>query len=119
MWGYSDGNTNGASEFNLRFASEADGAGNFGTSITDNPAFTGMVRDAFTRQSFSFSQVTARYVELTITDNLFVAPGNVAPNAGGDRVGLGEVAFAVVPEPSAFLLGAIGLLAIFRRRSRS
>ena len=33
-WGYADGNTNGAKDFSLRFATEAEGTGAFGTSIT-------------------------------------------------------------------------------------
>ena len=59
---------------------------------------------------FSFAPVNARYVELTPTDNLF----GVAP-PGGDRVGFGEVAFAI-PEPSATLLGLLGGLFLLRRR---
>jgi hypothetical protein len=86
-WGYADGNVNGAREFSLRFATEADGTGNFGTSVTYNPPF--VAAQAYSpRDTHRFSEwVTARYVEMTMTDNYF------GTGAGGDRVGLGEVAF--------------------------
>jgi hypothetical protein len=86
-WGYADGNVNGAREYSLRFATQADGTGNFGTSVTYNPGFVAG-RFYSPRSSARFSEwVTARYVEMTITDNYF------GTGAGGDRVGLGEVAF--------------------------
>jgi len=105
IWGYSDGNGNGANQVSLRFATEAEGSTGFGTSISFNPTYTPF-QDVNPRQSFDFGQVvTARYVELTPEDNFF----QIAP-PGGDRVGLGEVAFAQIPEPSAgslLLLGAV------------
>ena len=122
VWGYADTNGNGATDIDLRFATAADGLGGFGTSIAYNPSFSGITQPVTPRQSFAFNQLlTARYVELTPTDNLF----GVAP-PGGDRVGLGEVAFEVqqapTPEPSTFILAAIGLLGLGltrRRRGRS
>lgn len=125
VWGYSSGNANGASEFSLRFATSAEGTGGFGSSIAYNPTFGGapgtpeaVPNDDVNRLSYPFSEnVTARYVELTITDNWFNdATGGTADPPGGDRVGLGEVAFEVIPEPSAGLFGALGLLLILRRR---
>jgi len=55
--------------------------------------------DDIPRQSFSFEETAfARYVEFTCVDNWFTAPGDgtggVVP--GGDRVGFGEIAFAIV-----------------------
>ena len=44
-WGYEDGNTNGMREFELRFATAAEGPGGYGTSITYNPTF--IVEDFF------------------------------------------------------------------------
>jgi hypothetical protein len=115
VWGYADTNSNGVSAFNLRFASDADGSGGFGTSILYNPSFTGVLLDQTPRQSYLFSeQVSARYVEFTAVDNHF--NDQVIP--GGDRVGLGEIAFEVIPEPATAALLAIGVVAIFRRRSR-
>ncbi|MFT5130072.1 MAG: hypothetical protein ACI8W8_003701, partial [Rhodothermales bacterium] len=87
-WGYANTNANGGKDFSLRFATAADGIAGFGTSIAYNPSFVAAF-SATTRDRHDFSEfVTARYVEMTITDNYagFGQPG-------GDRVGLGEVAF--------------------------
>lgn len=113
-WGYAAGNSNGARDFRLRFATAAGGTGSFGSTISYSPTFIADFSDV-TRDSNVFSQpVTARYVEMTITDNWqnFVA----AP--GGDRVGLGEIAFAAVPEPSSLLLAAAALPLLLRRSRR-
>ena len=60
----------------------------YGKTIAANPAYT-VDWDDFTRQSFEFEQeLTARYVEFTVVDNFFEEGG-----FGGDRVGLGEIAF--------------------------
>ena len=89
-WGYADSNTNGAKDFSLRFATDADGSAGFGTSITYNPSFEAGFNYG-PRDSNVFSQtISARYVEMTITDNWRGFQGGTA---GGDRVGLGEVAF--------------------------
>jgi hypothetical protein len=111
-WGYADSNTNGMREFELRFATSAEGTAGFGTSITYNPTF--IVEDFFEyaaadRVSFEFTEmVTARYVEMTITDNYFDEPGDgTGENGwgpGGDRVGIGEIAFRIPegnPDPLA------------------
>ncbi len=119
-WGYSDGNSNGVKDFSLRFATNAEGTGGFGTSISYNPTFS-MAVSAIPRQSNAFSEeVTARYVEFTALSNYFVAPGDGSGGElpGGDRVGLGEVAFSVVPEPSSASLLLFGLLPLLRRRRR-
>jgi len=112
VWGYADTNANGLSDFSLQFASEADGPGAFGTSIPLNPSFTA-TQPVTPRQSFSFPYVTARYVELTPLDNFF----GINP-PGGDRGGLGEVAFEEVPEPATLSLLALGGLGLLRRRRR-
>ncbi|MCA9172093.1 MAG: PEP-CTERM sorting domain-containing protein, partial [Planctomycetales bacterium] len=108
VWEYSSSNTNGAREFELRFATAAEGKLGFGTSITYNPTF--LIEDKFDylpeeRRSFEFGQVvTARYVEVTLTDNWFDDPGDgtgeMGWGPGGDRVGLGEIAFRI-PEVTA------------------
>ena len=89
-WGYANSNTNGGREFSLRFATSTEGTGGFRNSITYSPSFQAAF-SATTRDSNSFSQnVTARYVELTFTDNWRNGQGGTP---GGDRVGLGEIAF--------------------------
>jgi len=91
IWGYADSNNNGGKNFRMRFATELEGIGNFASSISYSPTFTA-VNETTKRQSFAFGQVvTARYLEITITDNFFIPPGTF----GGDRVGLGEIAFEV------------------------
>ena len=93
-WGYSMSNANGVSEIRLRFATAADGVSGFSDSIAYSPAFE-LVIDDEVRQSFAFSQtVIARYVEVSCLDNFYSNGGN-GPPAGGDRVGLGEIAFEV------------------------
>ncbi len=96
-WGYSNGNSNGAKDYTLRFATEAEGGAEglgdeaFGSSITFKPSFDAAF-SANDRDVEVFEEpVLARYVEMTITDNWQTF--NPAP--GGDRVGLGEVAFPV------------------------
>ena len=71
--------------------------GGFGTSVGFNPSFLDIPNDDTARLSFPFTQtVTARYVEVTITDNWFNdATGGRSDPPGGDRVGLGEIAFEV------------------------
>lgn len=101
VWGYAASNANGVSEFGLRFATAAEGPEAFGQSIAYAPTFMPANTDA-PRQSFFFEEsVVARYVEFTALDNYFVAPGDGSEGGapGGDRVGLGEIAFEIDPEP--------------------
>ena len=109
-WGYTMANDNGVSAFDLRFATAAQGPDNFGLL---QAGFTAAKSD-ITRDSHPLTPVLARYVEFTATDNYFVDPGTT----GGDRVGLGEVAFAV-PEPSTALLGGLAMVGLLRRRRAS
>jgi hypothetical protein len=112
-WGYASTNANGVSEFRLRFSTDAEGTGGFGTSISFNPTYV-TTNDDTTRQTYSFGEsVLARYVELTASDNFFVPPGDGSggETPGGDRVGLGEIAFPV-PEPTSVFLAIIGLIGL-------
>jgi len=110
-WGYTDQNANGIRTYDLRFATEADGPGNFGSPQT---GFTADISPVL-RDSHPLIPVTARYVEFTGTSNYFSNNGQ-GPPPGGDRAGLGEVAFELIPEPSTALLGSLALLGLFRRR---
>lgn len=89
-WGYANTNTNGGREFELRFATSVEGSGGFGNSISYQPSFRAAF-DADRRDSHPFSEVVlARYVEVIFTDNWRNGQGGIP---GGDRVGLGEIAF--------------------------
>ncbi len=107
LWGYSDTNSNGVLEFSLSFATDADGPDGYGTSVSYEPTFSDVEIDSIPRQIFPFDQtVTARYVRLTALDNYFEEPGTGGGEngwpPGGDRVGLGEIAF---PIPSSSIPG--------------
>ncbi|MDA0811412.1 MAG: choice-of-anchor D domain-containing protein [Verrucomicrobia bacterium] len=96
VWGYSTGNANGLSKFSLKFATSAEGAESFGASISYNPTFEPFL-NAVPRQSFPFEEtVFARYVELTGKATFYSNGGN-GPPPGGDRAGLGEIAFEILP----------------------
>ena len=117
-WGYSVSNANGAKDFSLRFATDADGLGGFGTSIAANPSFSMSINDT-QMQTNDFERVSARYVEMTINSTHISGGGAGGPDgpAGGDRVGLGEVAFGI-PEPSTSVLGLVALTGLVLRRRR-
>ena len=115
-WGYSVTNANGVMDFSLRFATDADGLGGFGTSIAANPLFSMLIDDIPMQTNGLGGVITTRYVEMTALTT-HITNGGSGPPAGGDRVGLGEVSFSI-PEPSISLLGllAFGGLALRRRR---
>ena len=101
VWGYAGTNANGVLEFEVEFATEADGDTGFGTSITYNPTFTEVDIDPVPRQQFPFDEtVTARYVLVRTTDNYFEEPGDgsgeLGRPPGGDRIGLSEIAFPIL-----------------------
>lgn len=103
IWGYADTNGNGLISADLRFSDTS--------SFSGAPvSISGITQPVTPRQSFSFPEVDAQFVELVPTDNLF----GIAP-PGGDRVGIGEVAFAV-PEPSSAALALLGAFGLIRRR---
>ena len=106
VWGYTGANDNGVKEFQLRFATAAEGIVNFGKSITYNPTFLIEDKSDLPRLPFPFQRsINARFVEFTCIDNFFQDPGT----AGGDRVGLGEIAFpkstAVTPSAPFVITG--------------
>ena len=77
--------------------------------------------DDIMRQTYAFGEtIVARYVELTASDNFFVAPGDGSGGGpiGGDRIGLGEVAFPV-PEPASLVLEMAALVGLATARLRS
>lgn len=109
-WGYHFGAPNGneVREFSLEFSS--DGGGTFGAPV--------VVSSPLSNYAFATAVTlplggtyTADTVRATFTDNHF---GGTAD--GGDRLGLGEVKFVAIPEPSTALLGGVALLGLLRRR---
>ena len=55
--------------------------------------------------------MAARYLAIEMMSRW---SGNFDPNTG--RIGFGEVGITAIPEPSAALLGGLGLLALLCRR---
>jgi len=103
-WGYNNGGTgNEASDFTLTFSTDNV---SFGSSVAFDQSGSPMGLGAPATLSLG-STINAQYVRVEMTDN----------QGGIDRVGLGEVRFIAVPEPSsAALLGLGGLALILRRR---
>ncbi|MBN1124285.1 MAG: hypothetical protein JXA82_04700 [Sedimentisphaerales bacterium] len=98
FWNYASTNANNVTEFSLRFATDADGPDNIGTSIGYNPVFTTDVPGNETQQDFALETIiVARYVEFTATDNMY---GGALP--GGDRAGFGDIQFNVVNPDKAW-----------------
>ena len=97
-WGYTTSNDNGVKTFALRFATAVQGTAGFGAP--QGPF--NCAKSDITRDSHPLTPMTARYVEFTCTDNYYTGTGA----AGGDRVGLGEVAFEYTPAPIAVRIEA-------------
>ncbi|MFC4991244.1 PEP-CTERM sorting domain-containing protein [Rubritalea tangerina] len=116
---------NNAKTIEVRYNTEAEGNAAFTGSATTLNLLNAVELNApgigrIPSQTFSASNTTARYIQLTITDNHF---GNPSAGQGGDRVGLGEFrvdasAVASVPEPSSLACLAIGASSLLLRRSR-
>jgi hypothetical protein len=123
-WGYANTNSNGMREFNLSFATDSEGGGaplgdeSYQVSVALSPSFTA-VQDETPRQSFAFPEaVTARYVRVEAVSTFFEQPG---AGAGGDRLGIGEIAFenTSIPEPGSLtLIGLAGAGLLLRRKRR-
>jgi hypothetical protein len=112
---------NSLRDFELRFATAAAGPGGVGmpmSFVAEPPPLADPISGLIVsdRQDLLFGQtIDARYIQMTITDNYFGAPGS----RGGDRVGFGEFAVFVVPEPATATLWLLGLagFAMLRRRA--
>ena len=73
------------------------------------------VSDLLTLRIDGFAhQVTVNFENPVSVDSFTVTSGSSDSGAGG--IGFGGFAFTTVPEPSTALLGAMGLLALLRRR---
>lgn len=106
-WGYHFGTPNGneASSFLLQFST--DGGLTYPTEIA---RFGDLAAENSRTLSLS-STFDANAVRMTIFGNHFASEF-----PGGDRVGLGELRFVAVPEPSTGLLASLAGLAFLRRR---
>lgn len=106
IWQYTHPSTNWAKDITAEFSTTGT-VGTFGNAVAiQMPNQTGEDMPA---QNFALtSPVNANAVKFTVT------------STHSDFVALAEVKFTgtVIPEPSAALLGAFGLLALLRRRRR-
>jgi hypothetical protein len=139
LWAYSGGagvagnyQGNSAKTLEFRFNTQAEGAIDFvkpAVTVTLDHGFTSEtpIGTPMPRQDFDVGARAARYVEIRITDNWYVAPGDGSTQdehghfmRGGDRIGLGEVRFSagIIPEPAIPALFAGGLLFSVRWRAR-
>ncbi|MES2996084.1 MAG: PEP-CTERM sorting domain-containing protein [Verrucomicrobiota bacterium] len=121
VWNYSQTagggvpSRNGARTFDLQFFSDAAATTQVGATISGLTLAQSLTTPQIAQQVFFGAGVNFDGVQsarMTVTDNYFGMGGG----AGGDRVGLAEVRFSQVPEPSAALLGGLGALALLRRR---
>jgi hypothetical protein len=123
---------NSAKSLEFRFNTAAQGNAAFagpavGVTMEHGPVSQTPAGFVLPRQDFALGAHTARWVEMRITDNWFVPPGDGSTQdehghlmRGGDRVGLGEVRFSIIPEPAAYA-GAVALglagFAVLRRKA--
>ncbi len=110
FWGYHFGANNGNHPQSVRLEFSTNGGSSYGTPFEVTVGFPATFNLAATS---TFTAADANSVRMTVTDNQF----GTGPN-GGDRVGIAEMRFlgTPVPEPSSFILGGLGLLALSRRR---
>ncbi|GAA5496937.1 hypothetical protein Rhal01_03125 [Rubritalea halochordaticola] len=105
---------NHAKTLEIRFSTEANGLSFGGASDLDiNMQSVPDLGGTNSAQDFSAGGVTARYIQVTVTDNY---AGDFA--GGGDRVGLGEFRVNEVPEPSGSALLGLGVFGLLLRRKR-
>lgn len=107
-WGYHFGGNNNN---NIESVTFDYGIGNFtGGSQT----LTGLVRSTGNAITVGLTPFNADRIRMTVTNNHFGSAGD----GGGDRVGLAEIRFTAVPEPTSFAWVSAALAGIvgFRRR---
>jgi hypothetical protein len=110
-WGYGFGAPNGNSISSVRLDFSTDG----GTSVDSSQ--TVAVPLIFGPPAIvPLTRTDANFITMEVLDNYF----NVDPDApsGGDRVGLAEIRFTTVPEPSTLVLAGLllGLCGLIARR---
>lgn len=104
-WGYGFGGPQGNSISSVQLDFSTDGGGTFGSSETIAVALNaddGVTAD-FTAAISSFTTTDANFIRMTVLDNHF----NDVQGFGGDRVGLAEIRFLTIPEPTGATLAAL------------
>lgn len=115
LWNYPISG-NEVKTFSLAFSTDGVNYGSSSTYTTATPKVAAYSPSTECyEQDFSFSTVTARYVQMTTTDNWYggvCADGNAV--AGGNRVGFNEIEFAgrAVPEPAPTTIVITGMLSL-------
>jgi hypothetical protein len=121
IWGYGGGSTDrvrSINDFNISYATTLSDT--FGSAASVANDFSGSVSNTLAQPSasggsiqpgtfFSLSPTTARYALIDVVSSHSSSP---------DYVGLGEIRFTTVPEPSSTALLGLGGLALLLRRSR-
>ncbi len=95
--------SNATKEFTLAFSTNRTSYGSSTNFTTATPVSSPVQED------FSLSEVTARYVQMTVTDNWYDGV-----NPGGDRVGFMDIQFngTAVPEPTMVAMIVTGLFSL-------
>ena len=111
IWGYHFGANNGNHPKNITLEFSTNGGTSYGSPLGILVPNAGAFNGA---DVVNFSSRNANFVRMTVTDNYF------GSYSGGDRVGISEIRFMgdAIPEPSSFLLGSLGALALLRRRRK-
>jgi hypothetical protein len=123
LWNYNISG-NGAKNFSVAYSTDNVNFSNIGNFTTAVPSVARLGEDANTKyvavrspipeEDFSFgSAVSARYFQVTFTDNW--CGGTCQDSSaciGGDRVGIHEIQFNSVPEPSTVVLFVTGLIGL-------
>lgn len=111
FWGYHFGGTNGnsVSRISLEFSSDN------GATIFDsrNDISIPLTAEQAVRAMFAPVLGDTNFIRMTVTDNHF---GNAA---GGDRVGIAELRFTAIPEPTSAVALLPILMALISNRRRT